>query len=663
METADLARRRPGTAGTAPAPSPGIASGPPETGHHEARPPAPGVLSHFGATSFLATPVTPVHVLSTGASLGSLCLDVSHVASSWGSAIKPGIARIRVCAADEDSLTLAWQASNDALDAAGWDRSPRTGQAPPAISRDPVGLWWGTSRPPFAEGPNHAYLVSALGLPPTTAGAVLTGSVHAGMDALFAAMDAIAAGTVATAVVVASDAVLPGTGTAAERSTGAGAAAFVLVAGDGVRRVEPAISRAASDGPATPRAEPPNASPTVRITWRASGSAPVLDRYRGESQAELGDLYDPRLFREQILLPSVESLGRSLQAAYESSGGTAIDRWVLPDPDGRLGGAAAKRLRATGASPRGLFALVGDTGAAAPLLGLAGSLAGMDGDHAVPYGIPRHAAQGPGGMVPGTTAVICYGGGRTSGVLVEIVPARTPEPSGGDLPSSGAEQAPRREDPETSARAPLPPPLPRPSAELPGSAQVRALLASQSQSQDQDQDPHQAEPVVMATYAEVLRARAQLVAMADPVPMGLPPASAGFVRGVAEVLRLEGARCRSCGWTSIPPTVHPACVNCGTAGFDVVPLDRSGTVHTFVVNQTMPPPFTAPLPLAVVDLDDGTRVMLQGISACAPSLHIGQRVHLVLRRYALERGAPVYGYKVSPGGGAGSKTSNQEVGT
>ena len=46
-------------------------------------------------------------------------------------------------------------------------------------------------------------------------------------------------------------------------------------------------------------------------------------------------------------------------------------------------------------------------------------------------------------------------------------------------------------------------------------------------------------------------------------------------------------------------------------------LARRGRVHTFVVNQTMPPPFQAPLPLVVIDLDDGARLMVQGSPADA----------------------------------------------
>ena len=77
----------------------------------------------------------------------------------------------------------------------------------------------------------------------------------------------------------------------------------------------------------------------------------------------------------------------------------------------------------------------------------------------------------------------------------------------------------------------------------------------------------------------------------------------------------------------------------------VVPLARRGTVQTFVVNQTMPPPFVAPLPILVLDLEDGARLMVQGTPDDASSIRIGDRMRLTLRRYALERGVPVYGFK------------------
>ena len=76
-----------------------------------------------------------------------------------------------------------------------------------------------------------------------------------------------------------------------------------------------------------------------------------------------------------------------------------------------------------------------------------------------------------------------------------------------------------------------------------------------------------------------------------------------------------------------------------------MPLSRTGTVQTFVINHAMPAPFVAPLPLVCVDLDDGSRVMFQGEGTGA-DIAIGAPVDLVLRRYAIERGVPVYGWKV-----------------
>jgi uncharacterized OB-fold protein len=113
------------------------------------------------------------------------------------------------------------------------------------------------------------------------------------------------------------------------------------------------------------------------------------------------------------------------------------------------------------------------------------------------------------------------------------------------------------------------------------------------------------------------------------------------------MLGLLGARCADCGTISTPPSIHPTCVSCGGTKLEPVALARRGTVHTFVVNQTMPAPFVAPLPIAVVDLDDGARVMLQVVGD-GSGLEIGAPVELVLRRYAYERGVPVYGFKARP---------------
>ena len=95
--------------------------------------------------------------------------------------------------------------------------------------------------------------------------------------------------------------------------------------------------------------------------------------------------------------------------------------------------------------------------------------------------------------------------------------------------------------------------------------------------------------------------------------MGVPPQSAQLVRGADEILGLLGARCVDCGTINTPPSIHPHCISCGSSKFVLEPIARHGVVHTYVINHTMPAPFQAPLGLAVVDLDDGARVMLQVI--------------------------------------------------
>ena len=68
--------------------------------------------------------------------------------------------------------------------------------------------------------------------------------------------------------------------------------------------------------------------------------------------------------------------------------------WSLPDPDGRLGATVAKLVGGGAPASTAVYAAVGDTGAAAPLLGAIGAL-----------------------DAPGLVAIVGTGGGRTTGVL------------------------------------------------------------------------------------------------------------------------------------------------------------------------------------------------------------------------------------------------------
>lgn len=463
--------------------------------------------------------LSPVGLSAVGVAAPTLRMSAAQAAKAWGSGSGKG--SVALCDADEDTLTLAWAAAQRALAAGG-------------VSADAVsGLWWGTTRPPFAEGPSHAFLAAALGLGAEVGGTLCAGSPHAGMEALVSAWDALAAGHGEVALVVASDALVPGLGTAGESSSGAGAVALLLVSD---------ASGANGSGPA------------ARLVGRRTRWAPVVDRYRADDETATTDVYDGRLFREEVFLPLVVEAARALGD---------IDRWSVSDPDGKLAGAAAKRMG--GALVSGTAqAQVGDAGAAAALLGAAAAM-----------------------TAPGPLGVAGYGGGRVTTVALEVT---------------------------------------RP---VPGAEDVAGVLGGGE----------------AVDYVRAVRARGQLHPQADPIPMGVPPGGAAFVRGNVEMLSLQGARCRQCATVSTPPSIHPRCISCGSDQLDVVRLARRGRVQTFVVNQTMPPPFQAPLPLVVLDLDDGARLMVQGVSADAEALAVGDEMVLTLRRYAVERGIPVYGYK------------------
>jgi len=483
---------------------------------------------------------TPVVLLGVGAAAPSRPPPPPAGAGAGGAG--GGRGTVALCDADEDTLTLAFEAAGAALEAAGVD--------PGEVS----GLWWGTTRPPFAEGPSQALLATALGLAPTATGLLAAGSPHAGMEALVAAWDALAAGHARVALVVASDALVPGLGTAGESTTGAGAAAFVL-------------------GPLDPAALDPNASggngagAPARLVARATRVMAAVDRYRGDADAVTGDVYDGRLFREEVYVPLLSGTAADL-GGPEGGRVAAPGQWSLSDPDGKLGAAVVRRLGGSLVSAAVQDAL-GDTGAAAALLGAVEALAATE--------------------VPSTVGMVGFGGGRATAVALEVT---------------------------------------RP---VPGATTVSAVAGRR------------------VDYLAAVKARGQIEPMSEPIPMGVPPGSAAFVRGNVEMLAMEGARCRVCGTISTPPTIHPRCTGCGGADLKVVRLARTGRVQTFVVNQTMPPPFQAPLPLVVVDLDDGARIMVQGTSADAETLAIDDAVTLILRRYATERGVPVYGYKARRG--------------
>lgn len=218
-------------------------------------------------------------------------ITAEEVADAWGSVEAGGIEETAVPAADEDALTMAWEAARRALDAFDGNGGD-----------DPEWVAFATTTPPMAEEEQTPRLASMLGLDASLR--TFTGSTRAGTGALVAALDA----EPDLGLVVAADCPRGEPSDAREHAAGAGAAAFVV----------------APDAPAPvlDRAEASEPYPGTR--FREAGD----DRVRGLDVTE----YDRAAFREVLS-----------DAVAEVEAGDP-DAAAVQAPDGKLPYRAADAL-------------------------------------------------------------------------------------------------------------------------------------------------------------------------------------------------------------------------------------------------------------------------------------------------------------------------------
>ena len=253
-------------------------------------------------------------------------IETAELADAWGQSGAAGITQSTVPDADEDTLTMAAEAATDALN----------GAEVPAESLASVLV--ATTTPPLEEEAFTARLASFLGLE-DVATTQLTGSTAAGVNALRVGLSA----DDGPGLVVASDAPRGAPDSDLEHAAGAGAAALVLDA-DGSGTVDDVASRT-------------DAYPGTR------------SRERGDEDAgELGiTQYERTAF--------VETLGAvASDLEYD---GDELDAAAIQAPNGKLPYRAAGALGVSNEHIQAGTTVhdLGDTGAANPLLGLAGAVA------------------------------------------------------------------------------------------------------------------------------------------------------------------------------------------------------------------------------------------------------------------------------------------------
>ncbi len=121
-------------------------------------------------------------------------------------------------------------------------------------------------------------------------------------------------------------------------------------------------------------------------------------------------------------------------------------------------------------------------------------------------------------------------------------------------------------------------------------------------------------------------------------------------RLLPERYRLIGGYCEECGYKTFPK--QKICPKCGSKRIKSVELPRKGKVITYTVVQTPPRGFEyyTPYILAIIELEDGTRVFSQLTDIEPSEIHEGLEVEMTIRKIRVsgESGAIAYGYKFRP---------------
>jgi len=119
-------------------------------------------------------------------------------------------------------------------------------------------------------------------------------------------------------------------------------------------------------------------------------------------------------------------------------------------------------------------------------------------------------------------------------------------------------------------------------------------------------------------------------------------AGAKFWSAAAEGVLLVPT-CGACGTAFWHP--RPRCPHCGSDRVDWIKASGRGTIHTFtVVRQSGDPYFRTKLPYAVamIELDEGIRMMSNIVQTPIDSLAIGMRVEAVFEPAAAGVGIPLF---------------------
>ena len=96
-----------------------------------------------------------------------------------------------------------------------------------------------------------------------------------------------------------------------------------------------------------------------------------------------------------------------------------------------------------------------------------------------------------------------------------------------------------------------------------------------------------------------------------PLPQPTPETQHFWDGTKAGELRLQ--RCDSCSHTYFPP--RPFCPRCASREVSVFKASGKGTLYSYVIHHRERPGFTSPYSIAVVELEEGPRMMTNIVGA------------------------------------------------
>lgn len=128
--------------------------------------------------------------------------------------------------------------------------------------------------------------------------------------------------------------------------------------------------------------------------------------------------------------------------------------------------------------------------------------------------------------------------------------------------------------------------------------------------------------------------------MERPLP-GVTPETKSFWDGARNgELRLQ--RCADCRHNYFPP--RPFCPKCSSKNIVEFAASGKGSIYSFIISHRPAPGFEAPYSIAVVELDEGPRMMtnIVGCPQTPEAISLDARVEIIFQQQSPEISLPLF---------------------